>query len=97
MARNGVSWRRLCVYTLTSTGKALCMLFMGFPGSSDSKESACNSGDVGLIPWSGRSPGEENGYPLPAPIHLGWPYMAWLSFIELDKAVVHVIRLASFL
>ena len=26
-----------------------------------------------------------------------WPHMAWLSFIELDKAVVHVIRLASFL
>ena len=33
----------------------------------------------------------------PWPIPLGWPYMAWLSFIELDKAVVHVIRLASFL
>ena len=30
-------------------------------------------------------------------IHLGWPHMAWLSFIELDKAVVHVIRLASCL
>ena len=29
--------------------------------------------------------------------HLGWPHMAWLSFIELDKAVVHVIRLVSFL
>ena len=33
----------------------------------------------------------------PWPVRLGWPYMAWLSFIELDKAVVHVIRLASFL
>ena len=33
----------------------------------------------------------------PLPVHLGWPHMAWLSFIELDKAVVHVIRLASFL
>ena len=31
----------------------------------------------------------------PWPIHLGWPHMAWLGFIELDKAVVHVIRLAS--
>ena len=31
------------------------------------------------------------------PIHLGWPHTAWLSFIELDKAVVHVIRLASCL
>ena len=27
------------------------------------KESACNVGDLGLIPWLGRSPGEGNGYP----------------------------------
>ena len=33
----------------------------------------------------------------PWPSRLGWPHTAWLSFIELDKAVVHVIRLASFL
>ena len=31
------------------------------------------------------------------PVYLGWPHTAWLSFIELDKAVVHVIRLASCL
>ena len=37
---------------------------MGFPGGSDSKESACSAGDMGLIPGSGRSPGEGNGYPL---------------------------------
>ena len=37
---------------------------MGFPGGSDGKESACNSGDLALIPGSGRSPGEENRYPL---------------------------------
>ena len=30
-------------------------------------------------------------------VHLWWPHMAWLSFIELDKTVVHVIRLTSFL
>ena len=36
----------------------------GFPGSSDSKESACNAGDPGLIPGSGRSLGEGNGNPL---------------------------------
>ena len=34
---------------------------MGFPGSSDGKESACNVGDSGLIPESGRFPGEGNG------------------------------------
>ena len=37
---------------------------MGFPGGSEGKESACYVGDVGLIPGLGRSPGEENGYPL---------------------------------
>ena len=37
---------------------------MGFPGSSDGKESACNTGHPGSIPWLGRSPGEGNGYPL---------------------------------
>ena len=37
---------------------------MGFAGGSDRKESACNAGDPGLIPWLGRSPGEGNGYPL---------------------------------
>ena len=37
---------------------------MGFPGGSDSKEFAFNAGDLGLIPESGESPGEGNGYPL---------------------------------
>ena len=37
---------------------------MGFPGGSDGKESAYNVGDLGLIPGSGRSPGEGNGNPL---------------------------------
>ena len=35
-----------------------------FGGSSDGKESACNAGDMGLIHGPGRSPGEQNGYPL---------------------------------
>ena len=36
----------------------------GFPGGSDSKETACNTGDPGSIPGSGRSSGEGTGYPL---------------------------------
>ena len=36
----------------------------GFPGGSDSKESACNAENPGSIPGLGRSPGEGNGYPL---------------------------------
>ena len=37
---------------------------IGLPGISDSKESACNAGDLGSIAGSRRSPGEGNGYPL---------------------------------
>ena len=39
-------------------------MYVGFPGGSDGKESACNAGDPGLIPGTRRSPGEENGNPL---------------------------------
>ena len=40
------------------------MSYMGLPWWLSGKESACNAVDVGLIPGSGRSPGEENGNPL---------------------------------
>ena len=36
----------------------------GFPGGSEVKASACNAGDLGSIPGSGRSPEEGNGNPL---------------------------------
>ena len=36
--------------------------YMGFPGGSDGKESACNAEHLGLIPGSGRSPGEGIGH-----------------------------------
>ena len=36
---------------------------MGFFGGSDSTESACSAGDLGLIPGLERFPGEGNGYP----------------------------------
>ena len=41
-----------------------CIVAMGFPCGSAGKESACNAGDLGLIPGLGRSPGEWKGYPL---------------------------------
>ena len=50
-------------------------LFLGlsFPGGSNSKESTCNAGDLGLIPGLGRFPGEGNSKPLqefcPGEIH----------------------------
>ena len=39
-------------------------VFLSFPGGSDGKESACNTGDLGSVPGLGRSPGEGNSYPL---------------------------------
>ena len=39
------------------------MSWLGVPGGSESKESVCNAGDLGLILGSGRSPGEGNGNP----------------------------------
>ena len=44
----------------------------GFLGGSDSKESACDSGDLGSIPGLRRSPGEGKGYPL---------QYSWVSFV----------------
>ena len=41
--------------------KYICNLYMGFPGGSDSKESACNAGDPDSIPALGRSPRVGNG------------------------------------
>ena len=38
--------------------------YMGFPGGSNGKESACNAGDLGSVPGSGSSPQEGTGYPL---------------------------------
>ena len=52
---------------------------VGFPDSSVCKESACNAGDLGLIPGLERSPGEGKGNPTP----VFWPgefhglYSSW--------------------
>ena len=42
---------------------SFCLMVLhseGFPGGSDGRESAYNAGDLGLIPGSGRYPGEGN-------------------------------------
>ena len=57
-------------YYFTSSASTLSQttpnssLLLGFPGSSVSKESACNVGGLGLIPGLGRSPGGGHGNPL---------------------------------
>ena len=63
----------------TFVGKVMFLLFnmlsrlvMGFPNSSIGKESACNAGDPGLIPGSGKSAGEGIGYLL---------QFSWISLV----------------
>ena len=45
------------------SGKSILSKANGFPGGSEVKASACNVGDLGSIPGSGRSPGEGKGNP----------------------------------
>ena len=45
-------------------GQATHSIFLGFPGGSAGKESACNAGDLGSIPGLGRFPKEGNDYHL---------------------------------
>ena len=52
--------------------KRLLMITLLFPDSSVGKESACNAGDPGSIPGSGKSPGEGIGYP---------PQYSWASLV----------------
>ena len=54
----------LCTLLQDRASLVISIYFIGFPGGSDGKESACNAGDPGSIPKLGRSPGEGNGYPL---------------------------------
>ena len=49
----------------------------GFPGGSDSKESAWNAGDTGWIPGSGRSPWRREW--LPTPVLLPAEFHGWRS------------------
>ena len=51
-------------HTIVPLGQVEIKWAIGIPGGSDNKESACNAGNPGSIPGSGRSPGEGNGYPL---------------------------------
>ena len=61
----------------------MARLTMGFPSGSDGKESACNAGNLGSIPGSGRSPGKGNGNRL--------QYSCLENFIDREawRATVH--------
>ena len=81
-------WSPIAYWALTDLGSSFCLfiLFMGSQGKN--AEVVCHS----LLQWITFC----QTFP-PWPVCLGWLHKAWLSFIELDKAVVHVIGLASFL
>ena len=57
------AWRAV-IHGVTKSRTRLSNWTESYPGGSDGKKSACNAGDLGLIPGSGRSPGEGNGNPL---------------------------------
>ena len=59
------SFRESC-YTAMDNQKMInsSFLWLDFPGGSEVKASACNAGDLGLVPGSGRSPEEGNSNPL---------------------------------
>ena len=60
-------WEQLGAGSLTLQRIQQSYYLFGFPGGSDGKESACNVGDLGLIPGLGRSPGEGHGNPFRYP------------------------------
>jgi len=60
--------------------------YLGFPGSSAGKESACNAGDPGSILGSGRSPGEGIGYPL----QYSWASLVAQLVKNLPEAIARV-------
>ena len=69
--QNMTTGKTIALTRWTFVGKVMSLLFntfsrfiMGFIGSSADEKSACNAGDFGSIPGSGRSTGEGIGYPL---------------------------------
>ena len=65
-----------------SRGRVFTPVFLGFPGDATGKESACNAGDLGLIPGLGRLKGK--GYPLQySGLENSMDYSPW-GYKELD-------------
>ena len=76
------SQTRLSDFTLGSSGFAvLSSLYLGFPCDSVGEESACNTGDLSLIPGSRRSPGDGNGNPIQYPcLENSMDRVAWRAY-----------------
>ena len=59
-----VSWMSAQGWLDCAAAVGWVIVILGFRKGSAGKESACNAGDLGSIPWLVRSPGEGKGYPL---------------------------------
>ena len=51
------------IQSFTTKYNIICRFSMGFPGGSDSKDTTCSEGDLGLIPGLRRSPRGGHGNP----------------------------------
>ena len=72
------------------------MTSMHLPYSSDDKESACNAGDSGSIPGSGRSSGEGNGNPLQYSClenSMDWNSGAWQATVHGAAQIRHNLKI----
>ena len=58
------NFQRMFLTLLPKTWQRYMLIYLLFPGGSDSKESSCNAGDLGSAPGLGRSPGGGHGNPL---------------------------------
>ena len=79
-----------------------CLLInWGSPGGPDGKESACNAGDPGLIPGSGRSHGEGNGNPLQYSclenLTYGGPWWARVSAVTESRTRLTLLSMHTLL
>ena len=54
----------ICLYVMINDVEHIFMYLLNCPCGSAGKESACNVGELGLIPGLGRPPGEGKGFPL---------------------------------
>ena len=62
--KNTLLWYNILLIKIPHYVYSSLIYSMGFPDGSAGKESACSMGDAGLLPGSGRFPGEGNGYSL---------------------------------
>ena len=80
---------------MLSCMSCLCWLLTPYFGGSDGKASACNAGDLGSIPGSGRSPRERNGNPLQDSC-LENPMDGWAWWARVHRVAKRQTRLSDF-